>query len=158
MPERVITTYLQDHHAGSSAGVDAFHRVAECHGDAEVAKAVCRLATQIHEDQSSLKEFMDLVGAKQSIVKSTASKIGEKVARLKPNERVTKRSPLSDVIELEMLVMAVHANGLMWRGLLALDDERIDPERLKTLAERADARYGELKKLRISEISKLHHE
>lgn len=36
MTSKTIETYLQDHHAGSAAGVDAFRRVAQGHGDHEV--------------------------------------------------------------------------------------------------------------------------
>ena len=42
----VITTYLQDHHAGSAAGVAAFRRVAEFHGDAAAERRPHQVATK----------------------------------------------------------------------------------------------------------------
>ncbi|GAA1392285.1 hypothetical protein [Luteococcus peritonei] len=151
----LVTTYLQDHHAGSSAGVEGFERVAEQHGDPEVRAAVARLAQQIREDQDSLQQIMDTVGASSSTIKDVAGWVGEKVARLKPNERIAERSPLSDVLELEALVMAVHAKGLLWKGLLAVDDERLDAGQLQRLADRADAQREELDRLRLGQIHKL---
>lgn len=151
----LITTYLQDHHAGSSAGIEAFERVAEGHGDEQVRAAVGRLAEQIREDQASLEKIMDTVGASTSTIKDAATWVGEKVARLKPNERITNRSPLSDVLELEALVMAVHGKGLLWKGLIALADERLDQAELERLADRADAQREELNQLRLDQLHKL---
>lgn len=152
----LLTTYLQDHHAGSAGGVAAFERVAEGHGDEAVRAAVGRLAGQIREDQASLETIMDAVGARASALKDAATSLGEKVARLKPNERLASRSPLSDVVELEALVMAVHAKGLLWRALVELDDSRLDRADLHRLVERADAQRAELEELRLTQLGKLH--
>ena len=98
---------------------------------------------------------MAAVGAQSSALKDIPAKIGEKVARLKPNERITKRSPLSDVLELEVLVMAVHGKWLGWRMLVELDDPRLDRADLERLADRAWAQHEELDRLRLSQAAKL---
>lgn len=152
----LLATYLVDHHAGSSAGVDAFHRVAEGHGDAAVREAVARLAGDVEADQEALEAVMDAVGASPSTLKDTAASLGEKVGRLKPNQRLVERSPLSDLVELESLVAAVHAKGLLWKALVALDDPRIDRSAVERLAARADAQHDELERLRLSQVAKLH--
>lgn len=154
----LLTTYLQDHHAGSRAGVEGFERVAESHADPGVRTAVARIGEQVREDQASLEKIMETAGASTSALKDAASWVGEKVSRLKPNERIVNRSPLSDLLELEALVMAVHGKGLLWRGLIALDDERLDTAELKRLADRADAQREELDRLRLTQVSKLHQE
>ena len=152
---QLITTYLQDHRAGSVAGVDAFRRVAEGHGDPEVRTAVARIAEEVEADQADHERIMAAVGAQSSALKDIPAKIGEKVARLKPTERITKRSPLSDVLELEVLVMAVHGKGLGWRMLVELDDPRLDRADLERLADRAWAQHEELDRLRLSQAAKL---
>ena len=136
----VITTYLQDHHAGSAAGVDVFRRVAEGHGDPEVREQVERLVPEIARDQKSLEDIMSMVG--------------EKLARLKPNERIKERSPLSDIEELEGLVAAVHAKGLGWRLLLEVPDERLDKDLLQNLYERAQEQEKTLESLRLGKAKK----
>jgi hypothetical protein len=83
---------------------------------------------------------------------------GEKVARLKPNERVTKRSPLSDVLELEALVLAVQGKALGWRMLLEVQDRRIDRQLLDELLMRAVNQRDELEELRLSQAVKLREE
>lgn len=155
---QLVQTYLQDHHAGSRAGVEGFRRVAEGHSDDAVRAAVARIADEVAADQETLERIMETVGAQQSTVKDAASWLGEKVARLKPNDRLTERSPLSDVEELEALVMGVHGKGLLWRALVVLDDPRLDRAELQQLADRADAQREELDALRLGQVHKLRQE
>ncbi|HHV21813.1 MAG TPA: hypothetical protein GXZ30_09830 [Propionibacterium sp.] len=154
----VITTYLQDHHAGSAAGTDAFRRVADSHSDPHVRTTVGRIAEAVEEDQAALEKIMAALGTKPSLFKDVSAMAGEKVARLKPNERVTKRSPLSDVLELEALVLAVQGKALGWRMLLEVQDRRIDRQLLDELLMRAVNQRDELEELRLSQAVKLREE
>ena len=151
----VITTYLQDHHAGSAAGVDAFRRVAEFHGDAEVREAVGRMAEEIAQDQVALEEVMASVGVQPAALKDLPARAAERLARLKPNERISRRSPLSDIEELEALVAAVHAKRLGWRMLLEAPDNRLDRDLLRRLCERAEEQEKTLDLLRLGQAHKL---
>lgn len=150
-----IVTYLQDHHAGSSAGVQAFERVAQWHGDPAVRDRLQTIAAEVEEDQASLEQIMSAVGASASRVKDAAGWVGEKLARLKPNQRLATRSALSDVLELEALVMAVHGKGLLWQALLTLGDPRLDRDELERLRERATRQQEQLEGLRLDEVHKL---
>lgn len=152
---RYLETYLQDHHAGSTAGVAAFTRVAAHHGDEQVRRRVAALAAEVQADQDALDRLMDRLGVAPSAVKEAGGWLAEKLSRLKPNDHVVSRSPLSDVLELELLVDAVNAKGLMWKGLLQLDDPRFDHEELRRLADRADAQRDELEQLRLSHMNLL---
>ncbi|HHW82890.1 MAG TPA: hypothetical protein GX743_03565, partial [Actinomycetales bacterium] len=145
---KAIETYLQDHHAGSVAGVDAFRRVAEHHGDAEVREALTRLADEIEADQNALLEVMESLDTQPAALKDLPAKIGEKFARLKLVNRFSERSPLNDVEDLELLVMAVHGKALGWSLLLGVEDERLDRERITELLKRARAQEEELDGLR----------
>ncbi|RLY91190.1 hypothetical protein CWC38_09230 [Kocuria tytonicola] len=151
----VISTYLQDHHAGSAAGVDAFRRVAEFHGDERVREEVGRLAAEVEADQTALEEMMAALGVKPAPLKDLPARAAEKVARLKPNERFNRRSPLSDVEELEALVAAVHAKGLGWRLLLEVPDDRLDSDMLRDLHARALEQERTLEQLRLGQAGKL---
>lgn len=155
MTSNTIETYLQDHHAGSAAGLDAFRRVAEGHSDREVRAKVGRIAYDIAEDQRSLEGIMTAFGIKASQLKDIPARVAEKVARFKPNERVTQRSPLSDVEELEALTAAVHAKSLGWRILLEVNDDRLDKAKLEELLNRAREQENELEELRLKQAPKL---
>lgn len=151
----VITTYLQDHHAGATAGVDAFHRVADLHGDETVREEVGRLAQEVEQDQAALERIMAAVDAKPAPLKDLPAKVAEKAARLKPNERLNRRSPLSDIEELEALVAAVHAKGLGWRLLMEVADDRLDTDMLRDLHARALEQERTLERLRLDQARKL---
>ncbi len=152
---KLITTYLQDHHAGSAAGLDAFARVAEGHPDGEVRDAVGRIAEEVNEDQTMLEQIMQRFEAKPAMLKDLSGRVAEKAARLKPNQRLLRRSPLTDLVEVEGLVDAVHAKSMSWRVLLQLDDDRLDKAQLQTLLERAEAQESELKRLLLLQAPKL---
>ncbi len=65
---------------------------------------------------------------------------GEKLGRLKPNGRLVRRSPLSDVIELEGLRLAVQGKLCCWRVLRAVaeDDARLATRELDALVTSAE--------------------
>ena len=155
MTTKTIETYLQDHHAGSAAGVDAFRRVAKGHGDREVRGKVGRLAYEVVEDQRDLEHIMSAFNIKPNRFKDVPARIGEKVARFKPNERVTQRSPLSDIEELEALTAAVHTKALAWRLLLDVEDDRLDKSLVQQLLDRAKGQENELEELRLKQAHKL---
>lgn len=152
---KLLVTYLQDHHAGSSAGLDAFHRVAEGHAEPVVRESVGRMAEEVADDQKALEEVMQSFGASPAVTKEFPARIVEKVARLKPNQRLAERSPLSDVLEVEALADAVHAKWSGWSVLLQLDDDRLDKVQLQNLLQRAAAQEAELRRLLLSQASKL---
>ena len=152
---KLIATYLQDHHAGSAAGLDAFARVAEGHSDAEVREAVGRIGEEAAADQKALEAVMQSFDTSPALLKDLPAKIAEKLARLKPNQRLTERSPLSDVLEVEALVDAVHAKSLGWTVLLQLDDDRLDKAQLQGLLKRAEDQTDELRRLLQSQAAKL---
>ncbi len=152
---KVITTYLQDHHAGSAAGLDAFARVAEQHSDDEVRQSVGRIAEEAGRDQTMLEQIMQRFDTKPAALKDLSGKVAEKVARLKANQRLLHRSPLSDLVEVEALVDAVHAKSMAWRVLLQLDDARLERAQLQKLLERAEAQESELKRLLLLQAPKL---
>lgn len=158
MPDEVITTYLQDHRMGAEAGVDVFRRVAEHHSDLEVRAAVGRIADEVEADQGELEAIMQSLGATESLVKQIPAKIGAKLSQLKPNERLTGRSPLDDIEDLEMLVVAVHGKSLGWALLRELQHPKLDRERIERLHERALAQLDELERLRRSQAPELLHD
>ena len=108
------------------------------------------------EDQRSLETIMSAFDVKPSQLKDVPARASEKIARLKLNERVTQRSPLSDVEELEALTAAVHAKSLGWRMLLEVDDDRLDKSKLEELLNRAREQENELEELRLKQAPKLN--
>ncbi|MCT1434101.1 hypothetical protein [Dietzia maris] len=149
MATEMLHTYMQDHHAGAAAGIDLFRRVAEDHDDPETRKVVSRIGDETVDDLRSLEELMTLAGTSPSMLKDLPAKAAEKFGQLKPNRRAAERSPLSDLVELEALTLAVTGKTLGFKALLDIDDPRLPQPTLEKLVERAEQHGRELEKLRL---------
>lgn len=145
----MLHTYMRDHHAGAAAGVDLFRRVADAHEDGHIRDVVSRLGDQTEEDKAELERLMELVGTSPSLLKDLPARAAETVAKLKPNQRVAERSPLSDLLELEALTLAVTGKELGWKALLDIGDPRLPRTTLERLAERARDQGKQLETLRL---------
>ncbi len=143
-----LETYLQDHRAGAEAGSDLARRMLEENRDTPYEDFLAHLAEQIEEDVEVLEQIMDRFGVDRSFMKTATAKIGEKVARLKPNDRFTGYSPLSRVLEFEGLRGGVQGKLSLWDSLMEIEpfDERLDAEEMAGLITRAES---QLKGLRV---------
>ena len=150
MSTEMLHTYMQDHHAGAAAGIDLFRRVARDHRDPRVREIVTRIGDETVDDLHSLEELMTLVGTSPSVLKDLPAKAAEKVAQLKPNRRVAERSPLSDLIELEALTLAVTGKKLGFKALLDIGDPRLPRATQESRVARADRHGRQLEELRLA--------
>ena len=84
---------------------------------------------------------------------------GEQLGRLKPNGFLAQRSPLTDVVELEALTMAVTGKLSLWETLDALGPEvtLTDPDELGRLRDRALDQRERLEQLHAESAKALDH-
>ncbi|MFH8890591.1 hypothetical protein ACWGHM_14335 [Streptomyces sp. NPDC054904] len=82
--------------------------------------------------------------------KAAMGRLAEKAGRLKTNAHLLSRSPLSDVLEAESMLMGVQGKAACRRTLraLAATDDRLSGEDLDVLLERAERRSATLEELR----------
>lgn len=92
---------------------------------------------------------MTLAGTSPSLLKDLPAKAAEKGGQLKPNRRFAERSPLSDLVELEALTLAVTGKKLGFKSLLDIGDPRLPRPSLEKLVERAEEHGRELETLRL---------
>ncbi|MFN3600165.1 MAG: hypothetical protein ACK4UY_02100 [Dietzia sp.] len=150
MATELLHTYMQDHHAGAAAGVDLFRRVAKDHEDPEIRAVVSRIGDETEEDLRNLEELMTLVGTSPSALKDLPARAAEKLGQLKPNQRFAQRSPLSDLLEVEALTIAVRGKELGFKAMLDIGDPRLPRPTLEALVERAVEHGRQLEKLRLT--------
>ena len=112
-----VAIYLRNHEAAAQAGRDLFRRTAANQRDRPYAGELTELATEIEEDLQTLRAIMRAVRVSPDLVQGLALRVGERVGRLKPNGQLLRRSPLSDLIEVEALVVAVRAKSAGWQAL-----------------------------------------
>jgi hypothetical protein len=142
-----LETYLQDHRAGAAMGSDLARRLADENAGTPYEDFLLGIAQEIEQDVDMLDEVLERFGVTRPAVKIAGAKIAEKAGRLKPNNHLTGYSPLSRVLELEGLRGGVHAKLGMWESLteLARHDDRLDPDQLVGLQERAEKQLAGLR-------------
>jgi hypothetical protein len=149
--ESLLSTYLNDHLTGATAGVELFKRAAKQHAGTDSGETLMALATEVEDDRASLQALMSDLGVHQNTPMVVLGWLAEKAGRLKPNGYLLRRSPLSDVVELEALRIAVMGKTAGWQVLrsVAQQDRRISPARLDTLIERAERQAEQLRGLHL---------
>jgi hypothetical protein len=149
--DALLGIYLNDHLAGAVAGVELARRLAGAERQEVYGPAVSRLAAEIEEDRSALLAMMSALDIQVRRYKTWLAWTAEKVGKLKPNGRLLVRSPLSRVVELELLRLGVEGKAAGWRTLRtrAKTDTRLDTQRLDQLIERAHTQIGDLERLRV---------
>jgi hypothetical protein len=142
-----LGTYLSDHHAGATFGVELARRARDENRGTSYAEFFSRLATEVEQDRDELEAIMRRLDVGSDRLKESVAWAGEKLGRLKPNGRVLGYAPLSRVLELEALIAGVSAKLALWRGLeeLVSHEPRLDAELLARLAERAQRQLRELR-------------
>jgi len=143
-----LETYLQDHRAGAEAGTDLARRMHKQHEGTPYEEFLDHIADEIDEDVVILEQIMERFGVDRSMFKTAAAKVGEKVGRLKTNNELLGYSPLSRVLEFEMLRSGVQGKLGLWDSLMEIApfDDRLDPDEIAQLITRAEA---QLKGLRV---------
>jgi hypothetical protein len=135
-----LETYLQDHRAGAEMGSDLARRLADENVGTPYEDFLVGLAQEIEQDVEVLKAIMERFGIGTSILKTVGAKVGERFARLKPNDEITEYSPLSRVLELEGLRSGVQGKLALWDSLsqIAPQDDRLDEDEIAGLAAKAE--------------------
>jgi hypothetical protein len=144
----LLRTYLQDHHAGATVGVELARRTAGSNEGTEYGEPLARLADEIAEDRETLERVMERLGVKPNPVKDVGGWAAEKVGRLKPNNRLLGYSPLSRVVELEGLVIGVTGKLALWEALRDSIGDSFDGVDFVALGTRAQGQRTELERLR----------
>jgi hypothetical protein len=144
----LLATYLNDHLAGATAGVELARRARRQNEDTPLGRFLDGLAGEIEEDRETLKAVMDSLEIGTDRLKVAAGWLGEKAGRMKPNNRLFGYSPLSRLIELEALALGVEGKRGLWQTLRNLDDGRLAEFDFDALLERARAQRDALQERR----------
>jgi hypothetical protein len=147
---KYLATYLNDHYAGSTVGVSLARRAAHENEGNELGAFLSGLCEEIAADRETLKEVMDALGVHADPVKVAAARGLELVGRLKPNAQLRGYSPLSPLVELEMLAIGIQGKRAMWRALGEIGDgPPLEAERMAELAARAERQGADVEARRL---------
>ena len=143
-----LEIYLQNHEAAAQAGSDFFRRTAANQRSRAYGDELRALAAEVKEDHRRLRAIMNKVGVRPNVPFGLALRLGERIGRMKPNGRLIRRAPLSDLIEIEGLLDAVAAKRAGWQALASVESTPgIDPGEIDELLTRADDQLSQLSAL-----------
>ncbi len=152
MSERstLLGIYLNDHLAGATGGLALFRRATSSAQGASKAE-LAALTQQVTQDRQSLLALMHHLGVPVRHYKVATGWALEKAGWLKTNGRLLHRSPLSDLVELEALVLGVQGKAAGFRALRSIADyhPRFDGSDLDRLIDRAERQAQKLEDLRL---------
>ena len=144
----LLSLYLSDHLAGATAGKSRAKQMATRYGTTRIGPELAEISSQIDGEHAFLSDLVDALGLHERKYRQVLGGLAERVGRLKMNQRIAKTSPMSPLLELELLRSAVIGKRSGWQVLATYADDLGLPEQLFTdLAQRAEKQAHTLEHL-----------
>ncbi|CAN5204677.1 hypothetical protein BH20VER2_BH20VER2_17080 [soil metagenome] len=117
-----LSTYLNDHLAGSVAALELIEHLAENYPDTTLESFFADLHAEITADQDVLRDLLRTFDAKESSVRKAGAWIVEKLAQVKLglSENEVRGTGLLEA--LEGLALGITAKQLLWRALASASE------------------------------------
>jgi len=152
---RYLAIYLNDHLAGAALGVELARRLRSSNsGDPEFGEPLARICREIEADRETLIRLTDRLQISRDRLKPALAKAAERVGRLKPNGHLRTYSPLSRVLELEVLASGIGGKMQLWNALEESFGDSLDGFDFHALAGRADRQGQEVEDLHLAAIKR----
>ncbi len=151
MDRKLLGIYLNDHLAGSALGRSLALRISKSHGSGAARREAARLTSEIDDERRALLAMMGRLGIRPKQARQRAAPMLERLGRLKLNGSLVRRSPLSDLVELEGMSLGVNGKLRMWQALRAISpgEDALDESEIDRLVELAEAQIARLDALRL---------
>ena len=137
--ESTLATYLNDHLAGSVAGLQLMDRLCDAEGAGPVGLLLARLRPDVVLEQTELRRLLTALGATESPVRRAVAWIGEQFTRLKIGAGEDDDSGLMLFEALEALSLGFFGRMSLWRILAVVQADlplRLDVDAFATRASR----------------------
>jgi hypothetical protein len=141
-----LSTYLNDHLAGATAGVDLARRIARDNEGNAYGAEVAEIAGEIAADRDALLEVLERLGVGRDQLRLLAAWGVEKARRVLPLPWLLDRHALGRLEEIESLILGVTGKLSLW---ISLSETRGSDPRL------ADVDFGELAGRARSQLERL---
>ena len=122
--ERLLGIYLDDHRAGAAAGLALARRFATANAATFLADTADEVCGQIAEDVRTLDDVFDRLGHRSRRWKQVVARAAELLGRLKANGFLRHYSPLSRMVEIEMLSAGILTKQSLWESLAVVAEHR----------------------------------
>lgn len=150
-PQHLLVIYLQDHLAGSAGGFAVIRRLCKANVGTDLGATAAEIAVEIEDERALLSAAVEQHAATPDRLRAGAMRVAAALGAWKPNGRIVRRSPLSDVLELEMLIGGIEAKERLWTSLAEVYGSDAGPSSTRT--------YGALAAQAASQRERLipHH-
>ena len=144
----LLQTYLSDHLTGATGVRARALKMADWYASSDIGPDLARVAAELDAEQEHLEDLIDRLGLTQPLPKQLLARVGELAGRLKANGRVLTGSPMTPLLELELLRAGVNGKQGLWETLVGYAHELgLDPKRYRDLAKQARAQERTLEEL-----------
>jgi hypothetical protein len=113
-----LTTYLNDHLAGSVAALELLDHLLK--HKSGLGNELSRLRAEIEDDQQVLRRIVNDLGARESSVRKAAAWLSEKLGQAKLRWDDRGQGDLMLLEALEALGLGIQGKLALWRGLAAV--------------------------------------
>ena len=141
-----LTTYLNDHLAGSTGAIELMeHAIVRDEGD-PLARFLSDLLPEIRADQDVLREILLRVGGEPSTAKKAVAWLGEQLSRVKrdaPGTSDGREAALGRLTEFEIVALGILGKRGLWTALrqIAGADARLTGVDFPRLIQRAEHQF-----------------
>lgn len=160
MPNKHLTSYLNDHLAGATAAVELLDRLIELRIDTDLRSLLTSLRSEVAQDRETLRGIMKAAHVEESGPRQAAGWIADKAAHLKLRAEDPNFGDFYLLESFDALVLGIEGKGALWRALRAAgidsgsdaanydrlearareQSQRVDAERLKVASAALDGR------------------
>ncbi len=142
VPERLdrdlFGLYLSDHLTGATAGLERIERMVSAYRDTPFHGELAELAEQVRAEREVHRSLLDALDLPRRRHRQAAAWVAERLGRLKLNGRLVERSPLSALLEAELVRSAVLGKIGGWQTLGEHAEELgLDPAQFTELVDLA---------------------
>ena len=151
MATQSLTTYLNDHLAGSVAALELLEHLIERHADMPWAGSLTKLRGEIEEDQTSLRDLLRRLGEQESATKKTLGWLSEKLGVARRTLSPGYEPELAMLEDLEALALGIRGKLGLWRALAIVTPApaALRSLDLEHLQQRARNQYERVEALRL---------
>lgn len=114
-----LTTYLNDHHAGSLAALEMLDHLIETFEGKALGIFFRELRAEIQSDQQTLENLIEEIGIDESAVKKAGAWLAEKFSRAKIRVSDSADDQLGLLQALEALMLGITGKRALWSALAA---------------------------------------
>ena len=147
----LLQPYLSDHLTGATGGRNRIRDMAKRYAGSDVGPDLARVAEEITEEHEHLEDLIDRLGLGQPLPKKVLAALAELAGRFKPNGRLLNGSPMTPLLEIELMRSAVNGKQGLWETLAVYAKELgLDAALYRRLAKRAGQQSRTLETLHAS--------